>query len=243
MESSGVPLSKDLLQDLMKKNCIPTHDDKYESMRVSQWWQLEESFKLCSNFLPHERPTASRVVSVLSSQPEDQLIFRPLALSQGTALECADKQLAALNELKSFAQTFQTPLNDGTNSCTFLGLGICDAILHEIAQGGDVDWDRIVHMSEHVINSLPSQLHGCRDSALIYDISEARDILKSRNLLKFSYQLSEERAKRTGGVIGLYLRKGDCRRNVSRDVHLQSLYVCHWCPRTVPFPGGHPLYR
>ena len=51
IECTRMPFTKTNFQDILKKHCLPAHDDKYESLRVSQWWQLEESFELCSNFL------------------------------------------------------------------------------------------------------------------------------------------------------------------------------------------------
>lgn len=191
LESSGVSFNNDLL----KNHCIPRHDEKYDSMRVSEWWQVEESFKLCAIFLPQQRPTAAQVLDILTSQPEHQLILKHLGVSQNTALEHSDNQFVTLNELTSFVQTSQAPVNDGTNCCTFIGLGICDTILHQIAEGREVDWNTIIQISEHTINSLPLQIHGHRDVTLTYDVSEAYDILKSRNLLTFPYELSEEFVK------------------------------------------------
>ncbi|XP_028417369.1 uncharacterized protein LOC114541766 [Dendronephthya gigantea] len=191
LENTGLSFDKDLLMN----HCIPLHDEKYESIRVSEWWQVEECFKLCSNFLPNQRPTAAQVLDILTSQPANQLILKHLAVSQNTALERSDGKFAVLNEMTSFAETLQAPVNDGTNCCAFLGLGICDQILHDIAEAREVNWRRIIDISEHMINNLPLQLHGSRDLTSTYDVSEAYDILKSINLLTFSYELSEEFVK------------------------------------------------
>ena len=43
-----------------------------------------------------------------------------------------------------------------------------------------------------MITDLPLCVHVSRDVTLNYDISEACDILKSKNLLNFSYELSVE---------------------------------------------------
>ena len=40
IESTRVPFTKEVFQDILKKRCTPAHDSKYENLRVSQWWQL-----------------------------------------------------------------------------------------------------------------------------------------------------------------------------------------------------------
>ena len=146
------------------------------------------AFKLCSNFMPNERPTTDQLINILAQEPENQLILKSLAVSQSTALGNSDKQFASLNIKKSMAHSVQGPAND----CSFLGLGICDKMLCEAVNRRVVNWDRILQISEDMIINLPLLLHGSRDVTLNYDVSEAHDILKSKNLLNFSYELSEE---------------------------------------------------
>ena len=92
IESTRVPFTKEVFQDILKKRCTPAHDSKYENLPVSQWWQLEVAFKLCSNFMPNERPTTDQLKNILAKEPENQLILKSLAISQITALENSDKQ-------------------------------------------------------------------------------------------------------------------------------------------------------
>ena len=132
------------------------------------------------------------MLDILDNQPENQLILKHLPISQSTAHENSDKQFAVLNEMKSMAQSLEALASDGTNCCTFLGLGICDKILCEALNYKDVSWGRNVQISEEMTGNLPLHIHGYRDVTLNYNISEARDILKSRNPLNFSYELSEE---------------------------------------------------
>ncbi len=42
IESTSVPFTKDSFQNILRNHCTPAHDDKYESLRVSQWWELEK---------------------------------------------------------------------------------------------------------------------------------------------------------------------------------------------------------
>ena len=58
----------------------------------------------------------------------------------------------------------EAPASDGTNCCTFLGLGrICNKILCETVNCRDVNRDRIVQISEEMICNLPLQIYGYRD--------------------------------------------------------------------------------
>ena len=52
---------------------------------------IEVAFKLCSNFMPNERPTTDQLINILAKEPENQLILKSLAVSQITALENSDK--------------------------------------------------------------------------------------------------------------------------------------------------------
>ena len=111
-ERSGVPFSDKVMRDLLRRQQLPCHDHKYESFRIIQWWQIEEVFKLCTNFDPRSRPTATEALWLLDrNQPEACLRLENLSVSQSSA---------------------QTPENDGTNSCAFLALSICDRLLNEV---------------------------------------------------------------------------------------------------------------
>ena len=47
IESTRVPFTKEVFQDILKKRCTPVHDSKYENLRVSQWWHLNFAPILC----------------------------------------------------------------------------------------------------------------------------------------------------------------------------------------------------
>ena len=64
------------------------------------------------------------------------------------------------------AHSVQGPANDGTNCCSFLGLGICNKMLCEAVNCRVVNWDRILQISEDMIINLPLLLHGSRDVTL-----------------------------------------------------------------------------
>lgn len=53
-EQSGVPFSEKVLKDSLRRHQLPSCDIKYESFRITQWWQIDEVFKLCAKFDPHK---------------------------------------------------------------------------------------------------------------------------------------------------------------------------------------------
>ena len=63
----GGLLTTDTMKLLMQREQLPTHDPKYESRRITEWWQIEEIFDMCTKFEPSARPTTSDVLQVFSS--------------------------------------------------------------------------------------------------------------------------------------------------------------------------------
>ena len=111
-EASGVPFSEKALRNTLRQQKLPRPDVKYESFRTTQWWQIDDVFKLCTQFDPESRPTAAEVLRLLdTNQPEASLRLMNLSVNQSSA---------------------QTPQDDGTNCCAFLALTICDRFLNEV---------------------------------------------------------------------------------------------------------------
>ena len=50
IEELGVEFSLDTMKELMVNKKLPVHDNKYESIRVAEWWQGEELFSRCCIF-------------------------------------------------------------------------------------------------------------------------------------------------------------------------------------------------
>ena len=63
----GGLLTTDTMKLLMQREQLPTHDPKYESRRITEWWQIEEIFYMCTKFEPSSRPTTADVLQVFSS--------------------------------------------------------------------------------------------------------------------------------------------------------------------------------
>lgn len=49
---SGVPFSEKALRDSLRRQQLLCHDIKYETFRITQCWQIEDIFKLCTKGRP-----------------------------------------------------------------------------------------------------------------------------------------------------------------------------------------------
>ena len=52
IEELDVELSPDPMKEIMANKKLPVYDDKYESIRVAEWWQGEGLFSRCCTFDP-----------------------------------------------------------------------------------------------------------------------------------------------------------------------------------------------
>ena len=94
-ELLGIEFNMETMKKLMQAQQLPTHDTKYESLRVTEWWQVEEVFSMCAKFLPESRPVISDVLKIVNIEdPEASLIIKPLSISQSYAIENVDATLA-----------------------------------------------------------------------------------------------------------------------------------------------------
>ncbi len=197
IEDLGVEFGLDTMKEIMVNQKLPVYDNKYESIRVAEWWQAEELFSRCCTFDPDLRPSIEELVPVVNiNDPEASLDIISLGLSQNSALEMANEIILQQPVITTGYLDDQTrPENDGTNACTFLALAICDSLL-AILQGKDsqshLSWMEIATLADHIIKPFPTKINHLRNSAETYDLSEARVILESNNLLSKKYQLIEE---------------------------------------------------
>ena len=57
IEELGVEFSLDTMKEIMANQKLPVYDTKYESIRVTEWWQAEELFSRCCIFDSGLRPS------------------------------------------------------------------------------------------------------------------------------------------------------------------------------------------
>ena len=184
----------------MQGQQLPTHDTKYEALRVTEWWQIEEIFEMCTKFEPSCRPKISEILqfSNLQLDPSQSLIIKCLNVSQSTAVEKKDCEVALRIHAAShniggdLSEDQNIVENDATNACVFLALRVCDIFLQNVREDRSLTWDDVVGIAEETITTFPVKINALRDVAETYDVSNAKDILTSDSLLNVDYELSEE---------------------------------------------------
>lgn len=198
IEELGVDFSLNTMKEIMTDEKLPVHDNKYESIRVTEWWQVEELFSRCCKFDPELRPSIEELIPIVNiNNPEASLDITQLSVSQSSALEIADEiisQQAVINTGQDLAHE-NRPENYGTNACTFLALAICDSLFATL-QGEDSQsyqsWSEIARLADHIIKDFPTKIDQLRNASETYKLSEAKVMLESNNLLSKKYQLTEE---------------------------------------------------
>ncbi len=144
-ESSDAMLNEDVMKDFMQKHQLPSHDPKYEVLRATEWWIIEDIYDLCAKFDPSLRPTALHVLRTVGF--EESLVIQKLRVSQSSAIEQADLNFALnvndISSTKNLNEHQIPPQNDGTNACTFLAISIGDAFMQEIAKENGVTLENL----------------------------------------------------------------------------------------------------
>lgn len=185
------------MKQFMQSQRLPSHDEKYESFRVTLWWQIDDVFSMCAKFDPKCRPATAEVLRRIEN-PDASLITKQLSVSQSTALQESDMNIAQQLQINgsrhdtdlSLDQVF---INDGTNSCTFLAVKLCDMFLDQHKNGElRLSWADMTSTAEEVIKEFPRKIHAFRDTSKTYDASEVMTILASNKMLSNEYELSEE---------------------------------------------------
>ncbi|XP_028410675.1 probable tyrosine-protein kinase DDB_G0283397 [Dendronephthya gigantea] len=195
-ESLGAAFNLDIMKHFMQSQILPTHDAKYEVLRVTEWWQVDEIFNLCASFEPNSRPAATDILHMIKNGSiESSLVFKKLRLSQNTALEAFD--LEFVREITREERLIkddkkQIPENGATNACAFLAVAIGDAFLKAVMKNHDFSLEHLVDYAEEAINRVPSKINHVRDLNKMYEPSEAKSILEANNLLSANYDLIEE---------------------------------------------------
>ena len=198
IEESGVA-SPDLgLKDLLVKRQLPKHGSKYEKLRVTSWWQLEDIFNLCAQFNPMDRLSSTQMLCFHQNNLTNSFQVFPLSVSQCSALEkhdgnvAADVQESVVLTEQPEVQPVSPPDNDGTNCCAFLALSICDRLLQDGIFHEEPQWEHVRKVIEEIICLFPLRVNEYREIDRFYDIAEAYTILSRNHLLDKNYDLSEE---------------------------------------------------
>ena len=194
-EQSGVPDAEAVVKNLLAKGKLPQHGTKHEKLRVTSWWQLEEIFNMSANFDPVARPSAARVLSIFNHHLNESFQCIQLSVSQSTVVEQYSRDVAVniqANPYQSACEDVHLPLDDATNCCAFLSIGIWNRLLNSDKPQNQQTWEMVREVVENVICQLPSSVNEHRDVSSFYDVEEAYGIMSSKGLLHRQYEFSEE---------------------------------------------------
>ena len=183
-EQSRVPDTEAVVKNLLAKGRLPQHGTKYEKLRMTSWWQLEEIFKVSANFDPVARPSAARVLSIFNNHLSESFQCIKLAMSQSTVVEQYSPDAAAKIQVNSYQSACEeghvSLLDDATNCCEFLSIGICDRLLNSDKSQNQQTWETVREVVENVICQHPSCVNEHRDVSSFYDVQEAYAIMSSK---------------------------------------------------------------
>ena len=160
--------------------------------------------------------------------------MKQLSVSQSTALQESDMNIA--QELQINGSRHDTDLsldqvfiNDGSNSCTFLAVKLCDMFLDQHKNGElRLSWTDMTRTAEEVIKEFPRKIHAFRDTSKTYDASEVTTILASNRMLSNEYELSDECISGSG-VFSEFGRSelSDALISIPSNIALQvGVYTC-----------------
>ena len=119
--------ASNLLKKYLKRKCFPTFSPSYLMQQSCYYQRLRSVFYELLNYEPNDRGTASEVEQLL--EPKKLISYFPLSVSQATAVEKHDEKL--IKENFDFYSDNDLPNNDGTNSCSYLSLGIIDHFISD----------------------------------------------------------------------------------------------------------------
>ena len=109
-------------------------------------------------------------------------------------MEECDAQLAAVLQdgmPSSNDQPVSLLINNASNCCAFLSVGVCNRLLQDGDLRERMQWENVRETVESVISHLPRQVNDHRDVGQLYDVEEAHSILSTNNLHYADYDLSE----------------------------------------------------
>ena len=139
MQAEGVRTQEQLkkfITELLRKEELPQHNKKYNIDCATVWFALEEVFRGCLNFNREKRLSLQEAAQILVRRHDRfSMDFQVINLrvSQATTLEHFDQKVAVdFQEQAKSLQPNVMPINDGTNACIFLSIGVVESIIQEL---------------------------------------------------------------------------------------------------------------
>ena len=119
--------TSNLLKKYLKRKCFPTFSRSYLMQQSCYYQRLRSLFYELLNYEPNDSGTTSEVVQLL--EPTKLISYFLLSVLQATPVEKHDEKL--IEENFDFYSDNDLPNNDGTNSCSYLSLGIIDHFISD----------------------------------------------------------------------------------------------------------------
>ena len=180
----------------LRKRIIPQFSKDHLPFQAEHYQQLRAVFCEKLQYDPKKRCNIDKIKEMIAEK-EHSIFYVTLSRSQATALEESDRIVA---KQQTTPKTLVLPINDGTNTCSFLALGIIDSlkmISHKLVNdhtmtGGN---NLIPVLQERVflvIREFPKSFNRLCNMNEMYAVDEAYSILNSHNLLKRSYEFIDK---------------------------------------------------
>ena len=187
-DNENVDSREDIIR-LFKEQKQPTPNEMYRKTQSTQYQMLMYLIKRHLDFKPSCRGTAKEIHDFIVKEFTGEFLLTPLEISQSSALIMDDESYAeklSANE-NNINHSMLPPLNDGTNGCAFLALGILDKLADL-----SITEDFIPSTIESVIRNFPLKFNQYRDVNKLYDPFEALEILGRNALLSNELKFVED---------------------------------------------------
>ena len=180
----------------LRKRIIPQFSKDHLPFQAEHYQQLRAVFCEELQYDPKKRCNIDKIKEMIAEK-EYNISYAPLSCSQATALEESDRIVA---KQQTIPESPVLPINDGTNVCSFLSLGIIDSlemISHKLVNDHAMTGENnlIPVLQERVslfIREFPKCFNRLRNVNEMYAVDEAYSILNSHNLLRRSYEFIDK---------------------------------------------------
>ena len=131
------------------------------------------------------------------TEKEHNISYAPLSCSQARDLDKSDRIVA---KQKTISESPVLWINDGTNACCFLSLGIIDSlemIIHKLVNDHAMTGENnlipvLQERGSLVVRAFPKSFNRLRKVNEMYAVDEGYSILNLHNLLKRSYEFIDK---------------------------------------------------
>ena len=196
METAPMEPVDRALNRFLRKRIICQFSKDHLLFQAEHYQQLRAVFCETFQYDTKKRCNTDKIKELIAEK-EHNISYVPLSCSQATTLEENDRIVA---KQQTTPKSLVLPINDGTNACSFLALGIIDSlemISHKLVNDHTMTGENnlIPVLQERVflvIREFPKSFNRLCNMNEVYAVDEAYSILNSHNLLKRSYEFIDK---------------------------------------------------